>query len=120
MQPISKGVDPPCSYNSLNAGLEFDDSHFGSFVQRYDRHIQHAWQTGQTIRLVLIVERVEYLDCSAAVLEGNVMNEQICLPRICLRGISSMVLSSVTDGVWACCEAPRSGVVPDGVDMATY
>jgi len=54
------------------------------------------------------------------VLDQVVMNEQMCLPRICLRGISSIVLSSAADGVGACCIAPGSGVVLEGVDMAAY
>jgi hypothetical protein len=48
------------------------------------------------------------------------MNEQMCLPRICLRGIASIVLSLAAEGVCACCVAPGSGVVLDGVDMAAY
>jgi hypothetical protein len=54
------------------------------------------------------------------VLDKDVMNEQMCLPRICLRGISSTVRSSVAEGVGTCCIAPGSGVVLDGVDMAAY
>lgn len=44
----------------------------------------------------------------------------MCLPRICLRGISSIVLSSIAEGVGACCIAPGSGVILDGVDMAAF
>ena len=41
--------NPPCSDNSLNARLEFDDSDFGSLVQRNNRHIQDARQTSEAV-----------------------------------------------------------------------
>jgi hypothetical protein len=44
----------------------------------------------------------------------------MCLPRIGRRGISYIVPSPAAEGVDTCCMALASGVVLDGVDMATY
>jgi hypothetical protein len=52
----------PRSHNSLNARLQFDDSHLGSFVERHDRNVQRVAEPGQAVCRVAVIERVKHLD----------------------------------------------------------
>jgi hypothetical protein len=51
----------------LDAGLELDDANLRVFVERHDGDFEHVGQTSQAVGLVLVVERVENLDCKVAV-----------------------------------------------------
>jgi hypothetical protein len=53
----------PGSDDCLDACLEFYDADLSSLIKRHDGNAQGVGQTCQAVRLVLVVERVEDLDC---------------------------------------------------------
>lgn len=63
--PVTCTCSIPSSNDGLDACLEVDDADLRVFVKRYDGNGEGVWQTGQAVRLVLIIKCVEHLDCNS-------------------------------------------------------
>lgn len=50
----------------MDACLELNDANLRVLVKRHNRDTESVWQPSQTVGLVLVIERVEDLDCKIA------------------------------------------------------